>query len=303
MKIDSDYKNVIYDGLTKVSKQIDMYSASQVKERQENVTALDTYRTLATLGISTLAFGHEIFPKLNSINFALIGLSNSVTTDTERKTVKKISEDCEYIQEWKGILDMYADTLSDANNPGMKKVPMSLKDLVDDLAGSLSSMAVVTDKGVSEPIKIGPLVSVGAGTHKIFTNRAAMLSIFSNLILNSIKSLMFVKRLKCPTIGIECWKEGTNLCIEFGDNGNGIAESNKEIIWKLGESTYGKRSRFRGMGIGLNIVKDTLEDQLGGTIELTHTTYDGDKKGKGKAVFLIKIPLKELKEEDTDARK
>ena len=49
----------------------------------------------------------------------------------------------------------------------------------------------------------------------------------------------------------------------------------------------------------MNISKEIVEDQLGGTVELVKTVYEQDEPGKGSAMFRIIIPEKEMKENES----
>ena len=158
-------------------------------------------------------------------------------------------------------------------------------------------MLVVLDR-VGNEVEVKVNCTTIGSINKVVANRAAIMSIFTNMFLNSMKSLKFVGRDK-PEINIRIWTEDRNLLIEFHDNGNGIPDENKIKIWKPFVSFYpkhGPKSELRGMGLGLTLTREIIEEQYLGNITVDKTQHDKDKPGKGFATFTIQIPLKELEQ-------
>ena len=111
-----------------------------------------------------------------------------------------------------------------------------------------------------------------------------LLDVFENILHNSIKYN------KNPEVKIQIifsieQKFKTNyLKIEFLDNGIGILEESKELIFEKG---YKKDTKVRGMGIGLSLVKKIVET-FHGEIWVQNRVKDDYEQGSN---FVILIPV------------
>jgi len=87
-----------------------------------------------------------------------------------------------------------------------------------------------------------------------------LVDIFENILLNAVK-YNDNTQVKITIIISKMQKEGIKyLKIEFKDNGIGITDVAKDIIFKGG---YKRDKKFRGMGLGLSLVKKILESYNG----------------------------------------
>jgi len=296
IKMYKDERSRLINILDNISKDIDQASKTKEEDKEYLLETIEMYRPLSTLGISTLAFDHEIGPKLTIVNTYLKNLlEEEELSDESHEDILAGIEKMKQIQSWREFLDIFADALVDIATSRRAKIPINLRELLKELRESLKPVLIVktSDK---EDIPINFDVSIIGNANKVYANKASILSVFTNLTLNSIKSLRFVGRKK-PAIKINIWTEHKHLMIEFSDNGNGIPDENDKKIWKPFFSSYpktGAKSQFRGMGLGLTITQDIVREQYSGEIELADTQYDKEKPGKGSATFLISMPLKEL---------
>jgi len=85
-----------------------------------------------------------------------------------------------------------------------------------------------------------------------------------------------------PEIDVCVKKEGTNLCITIGDNGEGM---NDEVKQRLYENFYTTKPIGKGTGLGMNIVRDIIENKHSGSISFEST------EGVGTC-FKLTIPIK-----------
>lgn len=111
----------------------------------------------------------------------------------------------------------------------------------------------------------------------------ALLSIFRNLLVNAIEAA------NTNDINIQLVQQiqEKHYVFEVTDNGPGILTENKEDIFKAGFST--KINYHTGevnRGLGLNLVKDLTENQLGGRLSFTSVP--------GKTTFTISIPKENI---------
>lgn len=90
-----------------------------------------------------------------------------------------------------------------------------------------------------------------------------LLSVFRNLFMNAIEA----SNKECVRLCVTAREEGGEIFCTVTDDGPGIPEDNLPLIFDAGFSTKinyetGEISR----GLGLNIVRDMVEQKLGGTI-------------------------------------
>ena len=98
--------------------------------------------------------------------------------------------------------------------------------------------------------------------------------VFTNLVLNAVEAMSKGGRLK---ISLNLTSQPDGICIRFADNGIGIEPERMTHIFEPFNST-----RLEGMGLGLYICKQNVEEQ-GGRIEVT------SRVGKG-SIFTVWIP-------------
>lgn len=90
---------------------------------------------------------------------------------------------------------------------------------------------------------------------KIFADKTKMEQVIYNFVNNAINHTPDVKKI---TINIK--NLGKKFRLEVVDNGEGIKDSDKEVIWNRyyqASNTYSRNSK--GSGLGLSIVKNILE--------------------------------------------
>jgi len=105
------------------------------------------------------------------------------------------------------------------------------------------------------------LIEVDTNFEKVFIQANELLvDIFENILLNSVK-YNDNTQVEIIIIISKIQKEGIKyLKIEFKDNGIGVTDVAKDIIFKGG---YKRDKKFRGMGLGLSLVKKILENYNG----------------------------------------
>jgi signal transduction histidine kinase len=114
---------------------------------------------------------------------------------------------------------------------------------------------------------------------RINTDELLLETIVNNLISNSIKHHDINKAKRYVAIHVKSLHE--NLIIKITDNGKGIDEGEKKLIF---EKFYTSAQNSKSFGLGLSIVKENVS-KLSGAIAVD------SKKGVG-TTFTINIPLK-----------
>jgi len=112
-----------------------------------------------------------------------------------------------------------------------------------------------------------------------------LVSIFRNLINNANEAM---KDIKNPKISVTMQRINLNCLIKVKDNGHGIKNNNMNHIFKPGFSTkYSIETGDVNRGIGLTLVKDIIEKEFSGKIEVK------SQLGKGTE-FIVTIPWTSL---------
>ncbi|NJO69624.1 MAG: HAMP domain-containing histidine kinase [Bacteroidetes bacterium] len=110
---------------------------------------------------------------------------------------------------------------------------------------------------------------------EIFADKEQISRVFINLFKNAIQA---VDKGQQPVIHISINLEGRIAVVKVKDNGNGIPEELREKLFRPNFTT-----KSSGMGLGLAIIKNIMEE-LGGSIRFLTET------GKG-TTFILEFPL------------
>ncbi len=115
-----------------------------------------------------------------------------------------------------------------------------------------------------------------------------MTSVLQNLMSNAIEA---IDDKEDGIISITAHEEAERLLIDVSDNGCGIKARDIKYIFNPGYSSkYSERSGDAKRGLGLNIVKNIVEQEFNGTIEVVSQVYHG-------TCFSMTFPLESLKGE------
>lgn len=109
-----------------------------------------------------------------------------------------------------------------------------------------------------------------------------LLSIINNIVSNAVEACKLA-----VTIVIQISKIEDMLVIQISDNGPGISERHRDLVFEAGFTTKYNESGVASNGIGLTYVKDVVI-HLTGRIELQHP------EGEMKTCFMIQLPIEQL---------
>lgn len=113
---------------------------------------------------------------------------------------------------------------------------------------------------------------------KVLGHEASLTQCISNLIGNAVK---FVPPGKQPRVRVWTGKQNGSVQVWFEDNGIGIAPENQQRIFNIFERVNSD-AEYEGTGIGLSIVKKTIE-RMGGDVGVESELGRGSK-------FWIRLP-------------
>lgn len=210
----------------------------------------------------TMARSYQLFSALQDADTDPALSQNALTVAKDIHEVKK-----EYLLILRGI--------SEALDLNLQDDGMSLQDILILLEDTLTASA--REKGKH-------LTFTKEYTRNIFTDKHYfLLSIFRNLFTNALEA----SESDHVELTLIQGEDEENDTFIIQDNGPGIPAENLPLIFNPGFSTKinfdtGEVSR----GLGLNLVKDMIENQFHGTIDA--------ESHPGKTTFYIRIPKAEL---------
>ena len=139
-----------------------------------------------------------------------------------------------------------------------------------------------------------PVFYASCETNHLIQKHFALMSILRNLIANSIDALAEMPANHRGEVFVRCrdvTKEGIDYCqIEVRDNGPGIPESIRDVLFVPGFSTkYDESTGDINRGLGLTLVRDLMEEKFSATIEVVDTETG--------AFFRLWFPVDKLTEQ------
>ena len=242
----------------------------------------DTLSNLATLGIMTVAFSHEVLEKINfTHNNSLMikdnfdnGLFELLSPHKEKfeKSIDRIISNSTFVKSFSKFA--LENVKFDKRKRKNIYVNLVAKNVFDSLELLLKNHNIKVDMA-QIPDRIKPIRGYIIDWE----------SIFVNLITNSITALE-KKLKKSRHISLIISENNEDVIINFADSGCGLEAATEYSIFKPMTSTKrDKKGNVVGTGMGLSIVKTFVEDHSQGTIEVS-------SKGRlGGAEFIIRIPV------------
>ena len=263
-----------YDRLAKVTE-----------ERQEELQSeKDTLGNLASLGILTTSFGHEILGDTDLVTENARQLQSHLDKNLFMLSLdvhKMVEDNLEFlVYSASKINDFAKFTLKNVSRDKRKRKKVDLSRIVRQIVGffaeSLQERNIAVELNL--PKKVSPILAFEIDWE----------SIFINLITNAVWALdkNWIEKRK---IRISMWEVEDHLEITFADSGRGLEAGTKDKIFLPTFSTKrNKKGEIDGTGLGLAIVKSFVEDYKGGSINVESPC------DLGGAQFYIQIPVPNL---------
>ena len=158
------------------------------------------------------------------------------------------------------------------------KLPLEPIEVMDVLRKALNYI-----KGSADPKKLS--IKIDCALNEIYVQaNSILLDVFENLLHNAIK------HNKSPKVEIlirisKYIKGEMDYCmLEFADNGIGIPDDRKQIIFK---GKYRPGDMETGMGLGLSLVKSAI-DSYGGEVSVKNRVKGDYSQGSN---FIVLLPL------------
>lgn len=253
-------------------KKVESAITSYVKETEREAKSLreelQLYRSLATAGMTSAMFAHEIARPLKLIDSSIKAFQRLIPDDQQDKANRRI----ERLSKAKERLNSFIN------------IPLSLLAKKKRRSGRVDvnkciSNVVMLIEPVSSYFKVEVTIKLTDQYTSINGSEALLDGVLLNLIMNSFNAFQreaFDQEQR--SLMIETDYNGSSIIIRVSDNAGGIDGVAVDEIWLPGVTTVPE-----GTGFGLTIVRDSIND-LSGTIEAIA------KSNFGGAEFTVKLP-------------
>lgn len=171
-------------------------------------------------------------------------------------------------------LDPDSEAMESVDRAGQASARMA--DLIDDLlahavaeAGDLvvRDVALSGGDGVLAPAQalLGPedVLEVPDGLPLVHADEIAMKQLFANLVGNAVK---YARPGVPARVRVSAQRQGSRVIVDVEDNGVGVEDHERALIFQRFHRGDAVRPRFRGTGMGLSICQ-TIVHRHGGSIE------------------------------------
>ncbi|MEF2549556.1 ATP-binding protein [Aurantimonas sp. E1-2-R+4] len=252
-------------------KEVDVAIARVFKanERETKVLReeLQLYRSLATAGMTSAVFAHEIGRPLELLDTNLASLLKMIPKERRNDAERRVGR----IERSSAKLNSFVSIPLKLLAKGKRRSGrIDVNDCVNNLMGLLEP--------ILEHFNVVPKVDLGAGKVAVNGSEALIEGILLNLITNSINA--FQRRGSDATdrvMNVTTAYDG-DVLIMVEDNAGGIKDLDVSEIFLPGVT-----SSAEGTGFGLTIVQDSVSD-MGGKIDVDPLTQFGG------ALFTVKLP-------------
>lgn len=220
-------------------------------EKQRNKLVSDLTQNNQRLKQLTYTTSHDLRSPVNN----LLSVFNLIDTSNiqDKETLELIDLLKSASKNLKKTLDNYVDDLNQEHSLNVQTTNLDIREVLDSVHQSIQSF--IQDANTTFQINVDEFDSV-------MFNRAYLVSIFLNLITNSIK---YAHPDRDPVISITTKKDNGNKQLIFSDNGRGF--DSKRLKGKV----FGLHQKFHdhadSKGIGLYLVYNHITN-LGGSISV-----------------------------------
>jgi len=221
---------------------------------------IEKNRDLQKVNTELDSFVYRVSHDLRAPLTSILGLINLMKIETNKE---KIAEYINLQERSVNKLDMFIKeiiNLSRNSRLGITVSKIDFHELLDEVFESQNYTK--SAENIDRSLQIEDNL-------EFYTDRQRLSIILNNLISNSLKYVD--SNEEKPYVKVNVYAEGTNCNIEVSDNGIGISEV---FLPKIFEMFYRATQEFTGSGLGLYIVKETI-DRLKGKITVKSKTRVG----------------------------
>lgn len=279
-------KNYLVNNDEEDDLNIDPVKAEHVINKKDNEiedlkNETHMLRALATTGIITNTYVHEIKNATSKLRTKIITIKNAID---KNKPIEHIYEHVnEALKLQESLNSWFKVTIDMVKKDKRERTYISLKDHFDVIINSWKN--ILYAKNIYLKTNISEI------KFKCFPYDIE--SILSNLIANSIKSFE-TKRVEYPEIDINISSQDNYIQIKYFDNGKGLDPKYKQnpelILEPLETSSTNSQGELIGTGMGMWIINKTISE-YNGLIDLS------ENKNKNNGFYTIIKLYGEIKNE------
>ncbi len=238
------------------------------KEKEQYVRQLEEKnKELEKANIKYLKVKKELIRKEG---LSMIGKIASSVGHELRNPLGSIKNVAFFLKKYVNIEDPTADEYIDTLNDEVRTAENILSDLLnfskkEKLNKKEVSLAKIVEKALDSatiPERISLKSKLSRETCKIYADPDKLQQALKNILENSVSSIE-----KKGEINIKTEKEDSQILIKVSDDGQGMSENTKKNMFIPLYTT-----KTRGLGLGLPVVKDIVENH-GGNIDI-ESSYD-----------------------------
>lgn len=206
-----------------------------------------------------------------------------------RTPVAVIAAQCETLQHGSPSIEEYEEGIN-----VIKQQTEEIKTLINQLL-HITRLEQGTQKLSLEPADLGDMAEIVCERQRLVAPEGTVLecktesvSVLMDVVLmtglmNNLITNAFRYGRKNGHVCVSVRKDGKSAVLTVSDDGIGIAEADKQRIWQRFYQVDPSRSDGEGAGLGLYIVKQTVQLH-GGSVEVE------SELGKGSS-FIVRLPL------------
>jgi len=195
-----------------------------------------------------------------------VNLNEDIPHTTIKKDANAILHQIDYLSD---TIDLFRNFLKPDNN----KVEIFIEKIIEN------SLRITYKSLKTNSIKVTKDFKT---TDKLYLNSSELMQVFINIFNNS-KDAFNLNKTQDRQLNIRTLQEGSKTIIEIEDNATGIPEDKFEKIF---EPYFTTKSKSKGTGLGLYIVKIIIQEHYNGTVKVENT-QEGAK-------FTITLPNKQI---------
>ena len=214
---------------------------------------------------------------LRSYIDTLYNFGNDFDFNTQREFIGVMNQ--EIIRLNRMVNDILDFSRYEAQNVRLEKSKQDIVDIVEDAVNQVQVLAKEHDLTIS--------IMREPDLPQIYLNLDSVSRAFMNILSNAIKYSPDGKRIK---VRIERSRDGEFVEIGVEDQGPGISEQDQKKVFDRFYRCENATHTVKGTGLGLHLVKVTIEKHHGGQV------FVNSKQGEG-STFGFRLPIKPPEDE------
>lgn len=214
---------------------------------------------------------------LRSYIDTLYNFGNDFDFNTQREFIGVMNQ--EIIRLNRMVNDILDFSRYEAQNVRLEKTKQDIIEIVEDAVNQVQVLAKEHDLTIS--------IMKEPDLPEIYINVDSISRAFMNILSNAIKYSPDGKRIK---IRVERSRDGEYVEVSVEDQGPGISEADQKKVFDRFYRCENATHTVKGTGLGLHLVKVTIEKHHNGQV------FVNSKEGEG-SIFGFRLPIKVQEEE------